>query len=216
MIRTPPAADPKNAKLGAQTLTSASGNQPVQILGICGSLRAKSLNRNLLTLAGELAPQGVSVEIFDLLPIPLYNADVERQGAPEAVAALKAAIAAADAVIFACPEYNASPTAALKNAIDWASRRPTPDVASVLAGKPAAIVGGGGRRGTVRAQAQLKQTLASTRMELIDDVEVALAGLRGNTDENGMLTNQEYRDLVGSLVQAVADQVREKRAAAVS
>jgi chromate reductase len=69
--------------------------QTLRILGVAGSLRAGSLNRSLLRAAVELAPEGMTIETFDLLEVPLYNGDVEAAGDPPGVAAFKAAIAAA-------------------------------------------------------------------------------------------------------------------------
>src|SRR5437764_9704221 len=96
-------------------------NTPVNVLGICGSLRAASFNRGLLRAAVELAPAGVTIETFDLSPIPPYNQDQENTP-PPAVVEFKASILAADAILFATPEYNYSIPGVLKNAIDWASR----------------------------------------------------------------------------------------------
>src|SRR2546423_14507618 len=93
----------------------------VNILGIAGSLRRGSYNRGMLRAARLLAPEGARVEIFDLHGIPVYNED-EAVEFPARVVELKEKIRAADAVLFATPEYNYSIPGGLKNAIDWASR----------------------------------------------------------------------------------------------
>jgi len=98
--------------------------RPVRILGFAGSLRQGSYNRALLRTASELAPEDMLIEIFDLLQIPLYNADVEARGDPEPVAAFKRAIRQADAVLMVTPEYNHGVPGVMKNAVDWASRAP--------------------------------------------------------------------------------------------
>ena len=90
----------------------------ISVLGISGSLRKASFNTGLLRAAQEISPEGVGVTIFDIKDLPFYNGDVEAQGDPEPVAALKDAIRAADAVMFATPEYNWGTSGALKNAID--------------------------------------------------------------------------------------------------
>src|SRR5438046_7672465 len=108
-----------------------------KILGICGSLRAKSYNKMALATAGKLMPAGMTLETFDLTPIPLYNADVHAQGFPEPVQQLRAKIKAADGLLFACPEYNYSISGVLKNAIDWASQPPE----QPFEGKPYAMLG---------------------------------------------------------------------------
>ena len=95
----------------------------MRILGISGSLRRRSLNTAALRAAAEIADDDMKVEIFDLAGIPLYNPDDEAaHGLPPEVAELRRAVAEADALLIATPEYNFSLTAALKNAIDWASR----------------------------------------------------------------------------------------------
>ena len=109
-----------------------------KILGISGSLRERSYNTALLRAAAELAPPAAEIEVFDLSAIPLYNDDVEAAGDPEPVAALRAAVAEADALLLATPEYNRGTSGVLKNAIDWLSR---PALASVLRWKPVAIMG---------------------------------------------------------------------------
>ena len=107
----------------------------IKVLGICGSLRKGSFNMAALRTAIELKPAGMSVEVADISQIPLYNEDVRAQGFPPPVQKLREQIAGADALLFACPEYNYSMSGVLKNAIDWASR---PANSSPLAGKPLA------------------------------------------------------------------------------
>ena len=122
--------------------------QPIRVLGFAGSLRKASFNAGLLRAAQEMLPDGMALEVFDLLPIPLYNADVEAHGFPEAVTRFRERIAAADALLIATPEYNYSIPGVLKNAIDWASRPPgnTP-----LDGKTVALMGASpGMMGTSR------------------------------------------------------------------
>jgi chromate reductase len=101
----------------------------------------------------------MEITIFDLKDIPLYNGDVEAEGDPEPVTALKSAIREADGVLFATPEYNYGISGVLKNAIDWASRDREE---GSLVGKPVTMMGAGGSAGTARAQLQLQHTLSET------------------------------------------------------
>src|SRR5208282_2737173 len=108
----------------------------INVLAICGSLRAGSYNKAALRTAIELKPPGMTIETADIRSLPLYNEDVRAEGFPAPVETLRRQIAAADALIFACPEYNYSMSGVLKNAIDWASRPPD----QPFAGKPCAII----------------------------------------------------------------------------
>ncbi|TMJ93472.1 MAG: NAD(P)H-dependent oxidoreductase [Actinobacteria bacterium] len=116
----------------------------MRVLGISGSLRRNSHNTRLLRAAAELFPADVEFELYDeLKSVPPYDEDDDVTPAPEAVDRLRAAIAAADAILISTPEYNGSVPGQLKNAIDWASR---PHRTYVLLNKPAAVVGAGERQ----------------------------------------------------------------------
>ncbi len=96
----------------------------IKVLGISGSLRSGSYNSAALQEAIGLVPPGMSIELADISGIPLYNEDVYALGFPPAVERFREQIRAADALLFATPEYNYSMAGVLKNAIDWASRPP--------------------------------------------------------------------------------------------
>jgi NAD(P)H-dependent FMN reductase len=124
-----------------------------KIVGISGSLRRGSFNSALLRAAAGRMPAGATLDVRSIEGIPLYNGDLEaEQGAPPAVVALKDALAAADGLLLATPEYNNAMPGVLKNAIDWISR-PMSDTGRVFGGLAVGVVGatpGGG--GTVLAQ----------------------------------------------------------------
>ena len=124
-----------------------------RILGLSGSLRAGSLNTALLRAARDLMPGGSTLGIGSIAGIPLYDGDLEaRAGIPAAVAALKDAIADADGLLVATPEYNNSIPGVLKNAVDWLSR-PAADIARVFGGRPVALIGASpGGFGTILGQ----------------------------------------------------------------
>ncbi len=109
----------------------------IKILGIVGSLRKDSYNHLALKVAQELVPDDAVLDLVELHGIPVFNQDNEMTP-PAPVLAFKKLILAADAILFATPEYNYSVPGSLKNAIDWASR---PYGDSVWQGKPAAILG---------------------------------------------------------------------------
>ena len=100
-------------------------DEAIQVLAISGSLRKAAFNTALLRAAQELAPRGMSIDIYaDLASIPPYDDDIRLAGYPPPVAALRDRVRAADALILATPEYNRSFSGVLKNAIDWVSRPP--------------------------------------------------------------------------------------------
>ena len=120
----------------------------LRILGVAGSLRAGSYNRALLRAAVRLAPEGMEIEVFDLLEVPLYNGDVEAAGDPPGVMGFKQAISAADGVLMVTPEYNHGVPGVMKNAVDWASRPPRQ---APLESKPVGLIGASpGITGTAR------------------------------------------------------------------
>ena len=176
----------------------------VVLAGIAGSLRRDSFNAALLREAQALAPADVRLDIVDLAELPLYNRDLEDDGVPAPVEEFRRALAAADGLVVATPEYNYSIPGVLKNAIDWASRPPD----SPLDGKPMAIMGAGGRFGTVRAQMHLREIALHNSMRVMIDPEVFVAGAWGAFDDQGRLTDERLRERVRQLMTAFGEFVR--------
>jgi chromate reductase len=177
-------------------------DQPLRVLGIPGSLREDSYNRALLQAAQKLAPEGMEIKLYDIDEIPLFNADVEAEGDPEAVTAFKEAIRRADALLIATPEYQYNIPGVLKNALDWASRPPGK---SPLQQKPVAIMGTTtGQFGTARAQAALRQVLAYNEMPMVMQPEVLVAEAKEKFAD-GQLTDADavkfIRQLLDNLVE---------------
>jgi chromate reductase len=168
--------------------------EQTRVLGFAGSLRKASLNRALLRATVELAPEGMTIEPFDIAVVPLYNGDVEAAGDPEGVAAFKAAIRAADGVLMATPEYNHGVPGVIKNAIDWASRPPR---GAALSGKPVGLIGASpGLTGTARGQSQLRQAFEFTNSYCMPQPEFLLSRASDKFDAEGKLTDQATRDLL--------------------
>src|SRR3954466_10995244 len=156
----------------------------MRVLGISGSLRRDSHNTRLLRAAGEIVEQrGAEFEVFEgLKAIPPYDEDDDVGAGPPPVPALRQAIAGADAVLFATPEYNSSIPGVLKNAVDWASR---PLATSSLRNKPVAVIGAStGMFGAVWAQAELRKVLGATGARVME-VELAVGHAHENLDEDG-------------------------------
>jgi chromate reductase len=174
--------------------------QTIKVLGFAGSLRKKSFNKELLAAAGRLMPEGMSLEIFDLAPIPLYNEDVREQGFPPAVEELRKKIAAADAVLIAMPEYNFSIAGVLKNAIDWVSRPPE----QPFKDKPIAIMGATvGVWGTSRGQYHLRQVLGCLDAHVLQKPEIMVAQVNTKLDEQGRIKDQMALDLLKTQMAAL-------------
>jgi chromate reductase len=187
----------------------------MKVLGISGSLRLGSENTKLLRAAAELLPDEVDVVLWNALKaIPPYDQDDDVEPAPAAVAALRAAVAAADAVLFATPEYNSSLPGQLKNAVDWVSR---PLATNPLRNKPVAVIGASaGAFGAVWAQAELRKVLAATGARVVDG-EVAVGHAPTKFDESGQLTDETLRDqLVEVLETLVAEAQPEPLASATT
>ena len=166
----------------------------LRILAISGSLRNASFNTGLLRAAQEIAPDGMEITIFDIKDLPFYDGDLEAQGDPASVVALKSAVRGADAVLFATPEYNWGTSGAMKNAIDWASRDREE---GSLMGKPATIIGAGGRAGTARAQMQLLETLGETGSVVMVKPGVQIQAFAPQTfDSDGNLIDEKTRELL--------------------
>jgi chromate reductase, NAD(P)H dehydrogenase (quinone) len=175
----------------------------MKILGISGSLRHDSYNTLLL----RNVP--LELELWDgLKDIPPYDEDDDVEPAPPAVARMRAAVAGADAILFATPEYNASVPGQLKNAVDWLSR---PRVAAALRNKPVAVIGATtGAFGAVWAQAELRKVLATAGARVVD-AEVAVGHAHERFDAEGRLRDenlqQQLRDAVDALVAVLPGRV---------
>ena len=183
----------------------------MRVLGISGSLRDASYNTRLLRVAGRLLPDEVQFEIWDgLKAVEPYDEDDDRDPAPVGAQRFRDAIAGADALLFATPEYNSSIPGQLKNAIDWASR---PLATNVLRNRPAAVIGASaGMFGAVWAQADLRKVLAATGARVIEG-EVAVGHAYTRFDEEGNLTDE---NLVQQIDEVVRTLVAETQPVAVA
>ena len=178
------------------------------ILGFSGSLRAASYNTAALRAAQELAPDGVELEIYDISEFPPFNQDVDSEP-PQMVTELKAAIRAADAIIFSSPEYNYSVPGHLKNVIDWASR---PYGDSAWDGKPALIMGASvGAIATARMQYHLRQIMVFLNMHPLNKPEVMIGTAQDKFDAEGKLTDEATREFLRQAIEALVHWTRRLR-----
>ena len=174
----------------------------MRVLGISGSLRRDSYNTKLLRAAEELLPPFAELTVWDeLKAVPPFDEDDELGPTPSAVASLREAVAEADAIVFATPEYNASVPGQLKNAVDWLSR---PVVTAALRGKPALVVGAStGAFGAVWAQAELRKVLATAGARVVE-AEVAVGHAPAKFDESGALVDEELNDQLREALDVLA------------
>jgi len=175
-----------------------------KVLGLCGSLRQKSYNMIALKTAAELMPAGLKLEITRFDDLPIYNFDVQEKGFPAASTRLRDEILAADALLFASPEYNWSVGAPLKNVIDWMSRfQPQP-----FANKPAAVFSvTTGPVGGARGQYDLRRMLSGLGVHWLAKPEVFI-GMAASKFTDGRLTDETTRKFLTDEMVAFEDWIR--------
>jgi chromate reductase len=176
---------------------------PLHFVTLLGSLRQGSHNASMARALPGLAPKGVTIEpLGSVGELPHYDADVQAGGFPPAVLAMGEAIAKADGVIIVTPEYNYSVPGALKNALDWLSRLPSPP----FAGKPVAIQSASpGLIGGARAQYHLRQILVFLDAFVLNKPEVMVGQVINKIDAASLeLTDQATRDFIAGQLKAFA------------
>lgn len=179
----------------------------VRLLAISGSLRRGSYSTMLLRSLQTLAPEGVTIELFDIGSIPLYNDDVRAEGFPEPVEALREAIRTADGLILATPEYNHSFSGVLKNAIDWASRPP----AQPFDDKPIALLSSSpGPVGGARAYQALRLVFPFLNGRVINRPGISVGLVNTRFDDTGTLTDQDTAGLLRQLIDALVAETKRK------
>jgi chromate reductase, NAD(P)H dehydrogenase (quinone) len=182
-----------------------------RVVAIAGSLRRDSFNRALILAARDLAPQGMSIELIEIGSLPFYNADLESQGDPAAVAAFKSSVEQADGVLIATPEYNDGIPAVLTNAIDWGSRLP---VRAPLTDLPVAIMGASPSQvGTARGQMHLRQILGHIRARVLPPPEVLVARAHERFDKELRLTDHGTQRVLVDLLQRFSRWIEREQAA---
>ena len=178
------------------------GDKKLKILGFAGSLRKGSYNKALLRAAEELLPSNVTMEVFEIEGIPLFNQDTEKD-MPAKVKEFKSKIREADALLISTPEYNYSVPGVLKNSIDWASR---PYGDNPFDGKPVAIMSASvGMLGGARAQYHLRQMFVFLNMYPVNGPEVIVPFAQDKFDANGKLIDENTRKYLTQLLRSLVD-----------
>jgi chromate reductase len=182
-----------------------------RVVAFAGSLRRKSYNRALIDAARQLVPAELIIETIEIGDLPFYNADVEAEGDPASVAAFKAAVADADGLLIATPEYNDGIPAVLGNAMDWGSRLPG---RSPLAGKPVCLVGASPSQvGTARAQLHLRQVLGHMHARVLPPPELLVARAHERFDQDLQLTDEGTRRVLADLLRRFSRWIVRERVA---
>jgi chromate reductase len=168
-----------------------------------GSLRKESYNRKMAHALAGLAPPSLKLEMVEIGGLPLYNQDYDDEGRPpEAWTAFRERVKAFDGVLFVTPEHNRSVPAALKNAIDVASR---PYGKSVWAGKPGAVVSvSPGAIGGFGANHHLRQSLVFLDVPSMQQPEAYIGGAAQIFDGDGRITNVKTQELLVRFMEAFA------------
>lgn len=157
--------------------------EKIKVVAIPGSLRQASLIKQLMRALSGIAPREMEIAIFDLDEIPVYNQDVEnKEGFPAAVQEMRDAVADADAIIFATPEYNGGMSGVIKNAIDWLSRDGLlrQKIAAPISGSPGAL-------GATKAQESLRSVMTHLGMYVLSRPAVAIPQLNQKLENDAII-----------------------------
>jgi len=169
----------------------------LRLLGLCGSLRAASVNAALLRACVRLAPPGVAMEICPhLAALPLFNPDLDAQP-PVSVAAFRDQVAGADALVIASPEYAHGVTGVIKNALDWLVSQPA------LVGKPVVLLNAAPR--ARHSDEALREIMRTMSMVLIEEASISLPLVGANLDEAGMLADARIADAIRAALLAARE-----------
>jgi chromate reductase len=186
-----------------------ANDSPLNVLALCGSLRKASVNAALLRVAARLARPGADVEIADWLGrLPLYNPDLEdvidERELPRAVGALRMAVAAADAILVASPEYAHGVSGTIKNALDWlVSFEP-------FIHKPVAVINASPRAHL--ADAALRETLRTMNAALVGERSFELSLLGAHLDDAAMAASPDVAAVVEEAIEALRAEIARQQA----
>jgi len=186
---------------------------PIKVALLSGSLRGESLNTKLvLSVAGEIEKQGgVEIDLISLnkLGLPIYDQDIEDKEFPASAIELKKRLIESDAFLIGSPEYNGSISAALKNAIDWASRpRPDEEQLECFKGKACGLLAASpGAIGGLRGLRHVRQILTQIQMVVVPQ-EFALGKAHEAFDDNGQIKDDSTRKMANNVGHALVKMTR--------
>ena len=172
---------------------------PLKILALCGSLRQASINAALLRAAARLAAPGADVEVPDWLGrLPLFNPDLEAE-LPWQIETLHLAVAGADAILIATPEYAHGVSGTLKNVLDWmVSFEP-------FIHKPVAVFNASPR--ARHADEALRETLRTMSAGLVGEHSFAVELLGAQLSEDAMVASESVAAVVAEAIGALRAEI---------
>jgi chromate reductase len=180
-----------------------------QGLVIVGSLRKASSSRKLANNLVSLAPPSLTLRIAEIIQLPMYNPDLEGPDAPREWLTFRKLVMATDAVLFVTPEHNRSVPAALKNAIDIASR---PHGQNNWDGKPAAVASiSRDAIGAFGSNNHLRQSLVAVNMPTLPQPEVYIGGAETVFDADGNVADEDTRAFLTVFMILFADWVERQK-----
>jgi NAD(P)H-dependent FMN reductase len=176
-----------------------------KLLLISGSLRGGSTNSATLRTAAALAPAGIEAEIYDGMGrLPHFNPDddpVDGVGLDPEVAALRAALGEADALLISTPEYAGALPGSFKNLLDWSVG------GGQMSGMPVAwinVSGAAAPSGGADAHDSLRKVLGYTGSEIVEDAVLRLPLARGEVGEGDLIAPEEARDQIVAALSILA------------
>jgi NAD(P)H-dependent FMN reductase len=187
-----------------QTLATMTSSGHDVILAISGSLRRASYNTMLARAAASLASR-CPIELVSIRDIPLYDGDLEAEGIPASVTAIKDRIAGARGLLLVTPEYNNSLPGVLKNALDWMTR-PSSDIGRVFGGLPIGLMGATpGPGGTRLAQTAWLPVLRQLGCHPFFAKSLYVSSAASVFDAEGNVVDEKIRKLLAGYVEAFTE-----------
>lgn len=176
-----------------------TNDRPLNVLALCGSLRKASINAALLRAAARLAAPEVDIEVADWLGrLPLFNPDLEPE-LPLPIRALHLAVAHADAILIATPEYAHGVSGTIKNALDWlVSFEP-------FIHKPVAVINASPR--AHHANDALRETLRTMSAGLVGERSFAVELLGAQMSEDAMVASETVAAVVAEALGALRAEI---------
>jgi len=175
-----------------------------KVFVICGSTRAHSANLSIIQYIANIIPDELELEIYnDLVALPHFNPDLDKDNAPEIVEELRSKIKSADGVLICTPEYVFSLPGVLKNAIEWCVST------TVFSEKPVALITASASG--VKAHESLQLVMKTIYADVREETQLLIQGAKGKVGNEGKITDSITAQQLKNLAIAFISQLNEKR-----